>query len=90
MTVIGLFILRKTRPDLPRPYKAFGYPLVPAAYVLIGAAFTAYIVQGDLANSLKGLGIILLGLPVYFLFKRANMGSSLAGDGATKINGEAE
>jgi APA family basic amino acid/polyamine antiporter len=39
LTIIGIFILRKTRPDADRPYKAFGYPVLPALYILMGAAF---------------------------------------------------
>ena len=49
LTIIGIFILRKTRPDAERPYKAFGYPVLPALYILMGAAFCilAYHLQTD-------------------------------------------
>lgn len=72
MTVIGVFILRKKRPDLPRPYKTIGYPLIPIIYMLIGCAFLIFILQGDPTNSMKGLAIILIGLPVFFWFKMHN------------------
>jgi len=68
MTVIGVFILRKKQPDLPRPYRTFGYPLTPIIYTLIGLSFLVFILQGDPVNSLKGLGIILLGLPLFYWF----------------------
>jgi APA family basic amino acid/polyamine antiporter len=69
MTVIGIYILRKKQPELPRPYKAFGYPVVPAIYILIAVAFVIFILQGDLLNSLKGLVLIVIGIPVYFWFQ---------------------
>lgn len=69
MTVVGIFILRKKQPSLPRPYKAFGYPWIPGLYILIAVAFVIFILQGDPLNSLKGLALILLGIPVYILFR---------------------
>jgi APA family basic amino acid/polyamine antiporter len=69
MTVIGIYILRKKQPELPRPYKAFGYPAVPAIYILIAVAFVIFILQGDLLNSLKGLVLIVIGIPVYYWFQ---------------------
>jgi basic amino acid/polyamine antiporter, APA family len=74
MTVAGLFILRKRQPDLHRPYRAAGYPLLPALYILIGLAFLIYILQGDPRNSLTGFAIILIGLPFYFIFQKGRNG----------------
>lgn len=70
LTIAGLFRLRRTRPDAPRPYRAFGYPWVPAVY-MAGATF----ILGMLfvyrpATTWPGMGIVLLGLPVYFTWRR--------------------
>jgi len=69
LTIIGLIKLRKTRPDLERPYKAWGYPVVPMLYVAIAVFFIIYIVIGDPLNSGKGLVLILAGLPIYFYWR---------------------
>lgn len=69
MTVVGVFILRKKEPHMPRPYKVTGYPLVPIVYILIALAFLIYVVIGDPRNSGIGFVLILLGLPVYFYWK---------------------
>ncbi len=69
LTIIGIFILRKKRPDAERPYKAFGYPVIPALYV-IGATIillTLFIYQTT--TTLPGLFIVLTGVPVYFIWK---------------------
>jgi APA family basic amino acid/polyamine antiporter len=70
VTVIGLFRLRLRRPDLERPYRVSGYPLVPLLYVAIALFFIVYIVIGDPLNSGKGLFLILTGVPVYFYWKK--------------------
>ena len=69
LAVIGLIILRRKRPELVRPYRVTGYPFVPILYIAIALAFLVYIVQGDPANSGKGLVLILLGIPVYFIWR---------------------
>lgn len=70
MTVLGLFVLRKKLPDLPRPYKTLGYPFIPILYILVALFFIIYIFIGDIRNSGFGLIIILSGIPVYFLMQR--------------------
>lgn len=70
MTVIGLIKLRLQQPDLERPYRVSGYPLVPLLYVTIAMFFIVYIIIGDPLNSGKGLFLILTGLPVYFHWKK--------------------
>ncbi|MFH2108424.1 MAG: amino acid permease [Chrysiogenia bacterium] len=70
MTVIGLIKLRLQQPDLERPYRVSGYPLVPLLYVAIALFFIVYIIIGDPLNSCKGLFLILTGLPVYFYWRR--------------------
>lgn len=69
MTVIGIFVLRKKKPDLPRPYKAFGFPWIPSLYILIAIAFVVFILQGDPLNSFKGIVLIVVGIPFYIWFR---------------------
>jgi APA family basic amino acid/polyamine antiporter len=70
LSVIGVYILRIKNPEMPRPYKTTGYPFTPAVYILIAIAFLVFILQGDPVNSLKGLALILIGIPVYYFFSR--------------------
>jgi APA family basic amino acid/polyamine antiporter len=69
LTVIGLFILRRTRPDAERPYRAFGYPLVPALYVLACAAIMLDLLIVRPVFTWPGLVLVLSGIPVYFLWR---------------------
>ncbi|MBL0181920.1 MAG: amino acid permease [Chitinophagaceae bacterium] len=66
VTIIGIFKLRKTRPDAERPYKAFGYPLLPAIYILLAVVFCIFLIIFKPVYAGIGLGIVLLGIPVYF------------------------
>ena len=66
ITIAGVFILRKKEPDLERPYKAFGYPIVPALYILITAAICIDLLYFKTQNTGMGLLIVLLGIPVYY------------------------
>lgn len=70
LTISGLFVLRVKRPDMERPYKAFGYPYIPAIYIILASlvALNMLIFQRD--ASLYGLLIILIGLPIYFIVGR--------------------
>lgn len=77
MSVVGLFVLRKKRPDMPRPYKTWGYPVVPLLYILISLFFLVYIVIGDPRNSLMGLILISIGIPVYFINKNKTKNQNL-------------
>jgi APA family basic amino acid/polyamine antiporter len=70
MTVIGLFILRWKRPDIPRPYRCTGYPWLPAIYVLIGGAWTLNTIVTRPIESLAGTVIVLFGVPGYLYWKR--------------------
>jgi len=72
MTVIGLFILRWKRPDIPRPYRCAGYPWLPAIYVLIGGAWTLNTIVTRPKEALAGIGIMLLGAPGYLYWKRSS------------------
>lgn len=69
VTIIGLFILRKTRPNAERPYKAFGYPILPAIYVLLAGAICVALLYAKPATCGRGLIIVLIGIPVYYLWK---------------------
>jgi APA family basic amino acid/polyamine antiporter len=70
LTVIGVFILRKKRPDAERPYRAFGYPVVPALYVLLATAIAVDLLIFKPNYTWPGMIIVLLGIPVYFIWKR--------------------
>jgi APA family basic amino acid/polyamine antiporter len=70
MTVVALFVLRRERPSLPRPYKVWGYPLVPLLYIAVAIFFIVYIFIGDPRNSGIGLTLILTGVPVFFYWHR--------------------
>jgi basic amino acid/polyamine antiporter, APA family len=67
LTIAGIFILRKKRPDMPRPYKAFGYPVLPAIYMLMGLAFCLLLIIYKPQYTWPGLIITLIGIPIYFL-----------------------
>ncbi len=66
----GIFVLRKKRPDAPRPYRTVGYPLVPLAFVIVAVWFVCNTVITDPRDSLFGLGLVLLGVPAYVHWKR--------------------
>lgn len=70
LTVLGVMILRRKRPDLPRPYKTLGYPVVPALFLLIQAYILVYGLLYRPKESLAGIAITLLGLVVYFLDRK--------------------
>jgi APA family basic amino acid/polyamine antiporter len=70
LTIAGLFVLRKKRPDAERPYRAFGYPLVPAAYMVAASTIALVLLLYRTKTSLPGLAIVLTGVPVYWLWKR--------------------
>lgn len=67
LTILGIFILRKKRPDAERPYKAFGYPILPALYILMGAAFCILLIIYKPEYTWPGFIIVLLGVPLYYL-----------------------
>ncbi len=67
LTILGIFILRKKRPDAERPYRAFGYPVLPVLYILMGAAFCVLLIIYKPEFTWPGFIIVLLGVPLYFL-----------------------
>ena len=72
LTTLGLFILRRTRPDHPRPYRAIGYPVLPGLYMLLAATVAVILLIADKtrAQAVAGLLLVLLGVPVYFIWRR--------------------
>ncbi|HEX2867386.1 MAG TPA: amino acid permease [Ignavibacteriales bacterium] len=70
LTIYGIFILRKKRPDAERPYKAFGYPVIPALYMVIAAAICIDLLIYKPSYTWPGVFIVLLGIPVYYLWNR--------------------
>ncbi len=72
LTILGIFLLRKKRPDAERPYKAFGYPVVPVLYIIFALAMCIDLLINKPNFTWPGLIIVVIGLPVYFLMKRGN------------------
>jgi APA family basic amino acid/polyamine antiporter len=72
LTIIGLFILRRKRPEAERPYKAFGYPIVPVLYIVAASTISIVLLLYKTKTSLPGLLIVLTGVPVYFLWNSRN------------------
>jgi APA family basic amino acid/polyamine antiporter len=70
LTIAGLFVLRRTQPEAPRPYRAFGYPVLPALYILMAAWICVVLLRYKPQYTWPGLVLVLLGIPVYLLWKR--------------------
>jgi len=70
LTIAGIFILRKRRPDAERPYKAFGYPWLPVLYIVMGVIFCGLLIVFKPKFTWPGLLIALSGIPIYVAFLR--------------------
>jgi len=70
LTIFGLFVLRRTHPDAERPYRAVGYPVLPAIYILMALFIDVVLLRYKPQYTWPGLIIVLLGIPVYFLWTR--------------------
>jgi APA family basic amino acid/polyamine antiporter len=72
-TTAGLFILRRTRADVPRPYRAVGYPFLPALYIVLCCAVMLLLLLSPTTRteSISGLVLVLIGIPVFYLWRRA-------------------
>jgi APA family basic amino acid/polyamine antiporter len=70
LTIAGVFVLRRKQPDLERPYRAIGYPIVPTLYMLGATVIILVLLFYQTKTSIPGLLIVLAGVPVYFLWKR--------------------
>jgi len=71
LTIIGIFVLRRTRPDVERPYRAFGYPVLPALYIIGASVVMIVLLAYRTQTTWPGLLIVLAGVPVYFLWRPA-------------------
>lgn len=81
LCVLAVFVLRRTRPDLPRPYRTWGYPWVPRAFLAINIPFLFATWNSNPAEALAGLAVLAVGLPVYFVFFAKNAAVPMEGDG---------
>ena len=70
ITIVAVYILRVRRPDIERPYKAMGYPYLPALYILLAAAFCLNLIINKPEFCVPSLVIVFLGAPVYFIWRR--------------------
>jgi APA family basic amino acid/polyamine antiporter len=68
LTIMGLFVLRFKKPDAPRPYKAWGYPLLPALYIVVAAWICVVLLRYKPQYTWPGLMLVLLGIPVYLFW----------------------
>jgi APA family basic amino acid/polyamine antiporter len=75
LTIAGLFVLRRTRPDAVRPYKAFGYPVLPALYIVMATWICIVLLRYKPQYTWPGLVIVLLGVPVYLAWTRMGSGA---------------
>jgi basic amino acid/polyamine antiporter, APA family len=77
LTILGLFVLRRTHPEAERPYKAFGYPVLPAVYIVMALFIDVVLLRYKPQYTWPGLCIVLLGIPVYYIWRpRADRASS--------------
>jgi APA family basic amino acid/polyamine antiporter len=74
LTIIGLFVLRRKRPDAERPYKAFGYPIIPALYIIGASVILVVLFIYQTATTWPGLIIVLTGVPIYFFWRKSGVG----------------
>ncbi len=73
LTIAGIFKLRKTQPKMPRPYKAFGYPVIPLLYILLAAFICVVLLIYKPTYTWPGLIIVLIGIPIYFFLQKRNL-----------------
>jgi len=72
LTVTSVYTLRKKFPDLPRPYKTWGYPVVPAVFIIAYSGILLNTLLEKPVESLAGLGFTIIGIPVYYLWKKSS------------------
>jgi len=72
LTTLGLFILRAKRPDIPRPYKALGYPFLPALYIALAGGVMVLILLSPTSRTeaVSGLVLVVIGIPVYYIWRK--------------------
>jgi len=72
LTIAGIFKLRKTHPEVPRPYKAFGYPVIPFVYIVLAATICLVLLKFKPTYTWPGLVIVLIGIPIYYILEKRN------------------
>jgi APA family basic amino acid/polyamine antiporter len=77
LTIVGLFVLRRTHPDVARPYRAVGYPVLPAIYILMALFIDVVLLRYKPQFTWPGLIVVLLGIPVYYAWSK-NSGTTRA------------
>ena len=82
LTTIGLFVLRAKRPDAERPYRAVGYPVLPALYIALaaGIAVILLVAEKTRTQAISGLVLVLVGVPVYCLWRAVEPAPAVDGD----------
>jgi len=70
LTIAGVFVLRRRRPDMERPYRAAGYPVLPALYILLAGSIAVLLLMYKPSYTWPGLGIVFLGVPVFYLWRK--------------------
>jgi APA family basic amino acid/polyamine antiporter len=80
LTILAIFVLRVKRPDIPRPYKAFGYPVIPAIYILTTVTIMVILLIYKPNYTFPGLIIVVLGIPVFYLWRRYSRRSQQSPD----------
>jgi APA family basic amino acid/polyamine antiporter len=70
LTIAGVFVLRRKRPDMERPYRAFGYPVLPALYIALAGLIEILLLMYKPSYTWPGLILVLLGVPVYFMWRK--------------------
>jgi APA family basic amino acid/polyamine antiporter len=83
LTILGIFLLRRKRPEAERPYKAFGYPFVPALYIIGASVILGVLFAYQTATTWPGLIIVLTGVPIYFLWRRSAAPESLGSESSS-------
>ena len=76
LTILGVFVLRRTRPNAERPYRAFGYPWLPLLYIVAAVGIMVVLLLYKTQTAGRGMVIVLLGLPVYWLWSREKSAAS--------------
>jgi basic amino acid/polyamine antiporter, APA family len=76
LTIVGLFVLRRTRPDVERPYRAIGYPILPAIYIVMALFIDVVLLRYKPQYTWPGLIVVLLGIPVYYAWSRSGAGKA--------------
>jgi APA family basic amino acid/polyamine antiporter len=80
LTILGIIVLRYKRPNAERPYKAFGYPVVPILYIIGATVILTILFVYQTATTWPGLIIVITGIPVYFIWSK--LGTPMAEEGS--------